>query len=109
MNMLRIFCITWVLFFLVGCATNKNTVCHIGIDGKCAMTNYVSDFPDNKKFYTYSLAALNGKPIRSGETIQQIWLGPYEDQDGNYHAPAYIYNIVKKSAWIGDPVKNVEG
>jgi len=43
-----------------------------------------------------------GKPIRSAETVQQIWIGPYEDTNGNYHESAYLYAVVKKSRWISE-------
>jgi len=39
-------------------------------------------------------------PIRSNEKIQQIWIGPHEDTNGNYHEGNYVYVVVKKSKWV---------
>jgi type IV conjugative transfer system lipoprotein TraV len=60
------------------------------------------------KFYGYPMNTFEGKPIRSGENVQQIWIGPYEDNDGNYHEPSYIYSVTKKGQWIGEPVKEIQ-
>ena len=48
-----------------------------------------------------------GEPIRFGESIQRIWVAPYEDTAGNYHEPSFIYTVLKKSHWIGLPAKEV--
>jgi len=49
----------------------------------------------------------NETPIRSNEKIQQIWIGPYEDTNGNYHEAAYVYAVVKKGRWIGNPISAI--
>ncbi len=46
-----------------------------------------------------------GEPIRYGETIQRIWVAPYEDSEGNYHQDSYTYSVMKNGHWIGHPVK----
>jgi conjugal transfer pilus assembly protein TraV len=56
----------------------------------------------------YPLNAFDGTPIRSNESVQQIWIGPYEDTSGTYHEPSYIYTVVKKGQWIGKPVKAIQ-
>jgi conjugal transfer pilus assembly protein TraV len=42
-----------------------------------------------------------GKPLRYGETIQRIWVAPFEDQAGNYHEPSVVYAVIQGSHWIG--------
>lgn len=48
-----------------------------------------------------------GQPIRYGETVQRIWIAPYEDSEGNYHQDSLMYAIMKGGHWIGRPVKTV--
>ena len=48
-----------------------------------------------------------GKPIRYGEGVQRIWIAPYEDVDGNYHEPSFVYTVVRTSHWIGIPQKAI--
>lgn len=48
-----------------------------------------------------------GQPIRYGETVQRIWIAPYEDTEGNYHQDSLMYAIMKEGHWIGRPVKTV--
>lgn len=47
------------------------------------------------------------KPLRYGESVQHIWVAPYEDTAGNYHQESDIYTIVKPGHWIGYPVKAI--
>ena len=39
---------------------------------------------------------------------KQIWIGPYEDVNGNYHEPSYVYVVVKNGSWIGEPVSTIQ-
>ena len=47
------------------------------------------------------------KPLRYGESVQRIWIAPFEDTAGNYHQESDIYTIVKPGHWIGYPVKAI--
>lgn len=47
-----------------------------------------------------------GTPLRYGETVQRIWVSPFEDTEGNYHQDSMVYAIVKEGHWIGSPVKS---
>lgn len=49
-----------------------------------------------------------GQPLRYGETVQRIWVAPYEDSEGNYHQDNLVYAIVKGGHWIGKPVKSIK-
>jgi conjugal transfer pilus assembly protein TraV len=64
------------------------------------MTNEFQSFPVASTF-------VPGQPIRYGETVQRIWIAPYEDTEGNYHQDNLIYSVIKPGAWIGKPVKTV--
>jgi conjugal transfer pilus assembly protein TraV len=46
-----------------------------------------------------------GQPLRYGETVQRIWIAPYEDKDSNYHQANIVYSIMKGGHWIGQPLK----
>lgn len=48
-----------------------------------------------------------GEPVRYGETVQRIWIAPYQDNSGNYHEPSYVYTVLKGSHWLGVPAKEV--
>jgi conjugal transfer pilus assembly protein TraV len=52
-------------------------------------------------------APMVGEPIRYGETVQQIWLAPFEDTAGNYHEPSIVYIILQPPHWIGVPTKAI--
>ena len=43
---------------------------------------------------------LRSNLLRSDEKTQQIWIGPYEDANGNYHEGSNVYTVVKKSEWL---------
>ena len=56
----------------------------------------------------YNVATpMPGQPVRFGETVQRIWLAPYQDNAGNYHEPSYVYTVLEKPHWIGLPAKEV--
>jgi len=45
-----------------------------------------------------------GEPLRYGETVQRVWVAPFEDTEGNYHQDNFIYTVSKGGHWIGSPV-----
>ena len=47
--------------------------------------------------------ALNGQPLRHKESVQHIWIAPFEDKDGVYHQASSIFVVLKKSHWDGLP------
>ena len=64
---------------------------------------------DSAEFRSFpeSASFIPGQPIRYGETVQRIWIAPYEDTEGVYHQDSLIYAIMKEGHWIGRPVKTV--
>lgn len=52
-----------------------------------------------------STTSFTDQPIRHGETVQRIWIAPYEDTEGNYHQESVIHAVMKNSHWAGRPVK----
>jgi type IV conjugative transfer system lipoprotein TraV len=48
-----------------------------------------------------------GQPIRHSESIQKIYIFPYQDHAGNYYDTAIMYSVLEKSHWIGYPTKQV--
>ena len=86
--------------FLTGCATTSST-CNLTSDGKCG------EVPERETVYGYPLHGYEGSPIRSSEHVQQIWIGPFEDTDGNFHEPSYVYKVIKQGDWVGEPVKAI--
>ena len=49
----------------------------------------------------------NSKPHRYGETVQRVWVAPFEDKEGNYHQESEIYTVVKQARWMGAPLKEI--
>ena len=115
--------------FLSGCVgMGNNFDCNVDSGGRCApmhqinhMANYGS-FSSTGTFANQSYALDKSKTVkrkdsntqpnidgampprsnllRSNEKVQQIWIGPYEDTNGNYHEGSNVYTVVKKSEWI---------
>ena len=46
-------------------------------------------------------AALPGEPVRQSETVQRIWIAPYQDTARNYHEPSEVFTVLRHSHWIG--------
>lgn len=69
------------------------------LDGLGNQTEF-SPYPESAGYYP-------GQPLRYGETVQRIWVTPYEDSEGNYHEDSTLYTIVRKGHWIGNPLKAV--
>lgn len=49
-----------------------------------------------------------GEPVRGQEVIQRIWIAPYQDSSNTYHEPSYVYTVLKKPTWVGNPVKAIQ-
>lgn len=118
-----------LIICLSGCAGMNSTFdCNVSSGGKCLPMDRINQMADQSAFngssvgagvvkgevaasnaaYGYPLKAYKGQPIRYGETVQQVWVAPYIDSTGNYHEPSYVYSVVKKGHWIGEPVKAVQ-
>ena len=90
--------------------------CNATSDGKCAPMGSINKMADYGAFQDTSAGISStssryksiqvhqncNNPIRSNDSIQQIWIGPYEDTNGNYHEPSYIYTVIKKGRWFGE-------
>ncbi len=48
-------------------------------------------------------AANNHLPLRINESVQQIWIAPYEDASGIYHDTSLVYVVAQKGHWMGRP------
>jgi hypothetical protein len=95
------------LGLLTGCVSNQ-PYCRIDSSGTCAVPEFPEPTLSRGGSYGYPLNGFAGNLIRRGEDVQQIWIGPYEDRDGNFHEPSYVYAVVKNGAWIGDPEKAIQ-
>ncbi len=45
-----------------------------------------------------------GKPLRTNESIQRVWVAPFVDSHDNYHAASTVYTVMTPSHWLGHPV-----
>jgi len=126
LTLLRISFFSLSLVSLTGCiGMGSRFDCNVDSGGKCAPMNHINKLAnygvfaershkDNKaeiykidKMMSTERKGNKSKqriygttPIRSNEKIQQIWIGPYEDTNGNYHEGNYVYVVVKKSKWL---------
>lgn len=66
-----------------------------------------NNVPNLQRGYSVS-APTAGAPIRYSESIQQVWIAPYEDLSGNYHEPSLVYGVIKPSHWIGLPEQAIQ-
>ena len=66
--------------------------------GSSAKQNILGETPSSSNSLRSN--PLRSNLLRSNEKTQQIWIGPYEDANGNYHEGSNIYTVVKKSEWI---------
>ena len=74
-----------------------------GFTSKDDLTTASAEFEAFPSIATYHA----GAPLRYGETVQRIWVAPYEDTEGNYHQDSLMYSIVKRGHWIGAPLKSI--
>ena len=76
------------------------------IRGRTRVSSSISSSP-NSEFQPYSVSSgfYPGAPLRYGETVQRIWIAPFEDTQRNYHQDSYMYSIIKDGHWIGEPIK----
>lgn len=62
---------------------------------------------DQPEFQPFNGSMTGYSPMRYRETVQRIWIAPYEDTEGNYHAESFVYAVMKGGQWQGNPVKTV--
>ena len=111
--------------FLTACSMNSSFDCPNKAGVMCKSVDQINGMVDtgqiqgrtqqvsqsstqsNGEFQPYAISTgyYPGAPLRYGETVQRIWVAPYEDTESNYHQDNVIYTIVKDGHWIGSPVK----
>jgi hypothetical protein len=106
---------------LTGCAGMKSSFdCNVASGGKCAPMTSINEMANRGMFQRTSLkseraidynkyssganyANSDNLPLRINESVQQIWIAPYEDASGIYHDAASIYVVAQKGRWTGKP------
>jgi hypothetical protein len=43
--------------------------------------------------------------MRSKDTVLHVWIAPFEDASGNYHAESSVYTVSDTGHWINHPAK----
>lgn len=120
--------------FITACATmNDHFDCPNKAGVSCKSLDQINDMVDNgrirgraqqadgdvKNSKTYSSHAefstfpalhslQESKPIRHGETIQRIWIAPFEDEEGNYHSDSLMYTVMRSGYWSHNLTKSVD-
>ena len=89
---------------------NVNKVAEEGVFTNNSNNNVVIN---NTQYENVSLSGYTlptpqpGEPIRYGESVQKIWIAPFEDSHDNYHESSYLYTVINKSHWVGTPAKEI--
>ena len=115
--------------FLSGCVgMGNNFDCNVDSGGRCAPMHQINHMANHGSFSATGIFAnrpyapdksksaerkdsntqanIDGAMpprsnlLRSNEKVQQIWIGPYEDVNGNYHEGSNVYTVMKKSEWL---------
>ena len=125
--MIKTISVLFILFcgILTGCTTmNSSFDCPNKAGVQCKSLDQINGMVDNgqiqgrtqsaphlsgmseAEFQPYPMTAsyYPGKPLRYGESVQRIWVAPFEDTEGNYHQDNFIYTIAKGGHWIGSAV-----
>jgi len=105
---------------LTGCAAMDSSFdCNVGSGGKCASMPTINKMANRGMFHSsrsrasraidYKLPDVNydarekDSLLRLNESVQQVWIAPYEDTSGIYHDASSIYMVAKKGRWTGKP------
>ncbi len=102
---------------LTGCVgMNSSFDCNVTSGGKCAPMTTINEMVDRGGFrkikgktigynqYFNNTNMINSDQLlRSNESVQQIWIAPYEDTNGIYHDASSVYFVAKKGSWNGKP------
>ena len=51
---------------------------------------------------------LLGKPLRVSESVQNVWIAPYETKDGSYSWPSMVSIVLRPGHWVGAPTKEIQ-
>ena len=49
-----------------------------------------------------------GQPVRYQDSIQKVWIFPYEDSAGNYHESSIVYTVIDSAHWVGHPTRAIK-
>lgn len=50
-----------------------------------------------------------GKPTRTVDEVDRIWIAPWKDKGDNYHDSNFIYTVITYSHWNDYPVAAIKG
>lgn len=114
----RLFILTMVNFLLCSCAQlNDSFDCPMKPGIQCKSLDEVNTLVDRGAFKERKACADEissidftvdeVQPLRYGETVQRLWIAPYEDQTGNYHKVSEIFVITKPGHWLNQPLKEI--
>lgn len=119
----KISCLVVFIFMLSACITGLNSQfsCQSAKNyGRCLSLSEIDQkfdqgqliaesdenlmYPQPQVTLPYTFESFNTDntthPLRRSETVKRIWIGPYEDTEGNYHQPSLIYTITQPGYWI---------
>lgn len=80
----------------------------VGSDGTKHHNTVVESATATKPIGYHVTTPQAGAPIRYGESVARIWIAPFEDKEGNYHEPSFVYTVIKPSHWVGLPAKSIQ-
>ena len=58
------------------------------------------DAPDARPRQALPPRLPSGAPILSEPEILRVWIGPWEDEMGQFHDQSYVYTVVREGDWL---------
>lgn len=121
--------LTSLILLLAGCAqTNTHFNCDkVGGEGiGCTSLGTANKMADKGAFNTTQAPASEtktsaltfhqadvdwrpqvGLPLRFNETVQNMWIAPFVDTEGNYHWSQMISLVIQPGHWVGAPASEL--
>ena len=66
------------------------------------MFTYKDTLPFSKFYF-------KDQPLRSNETVQHVWISPFEDKEGNFHQDSDIYTVTQDGHWVNTSLREIPG
>ena len=83
-------------------------VCEEDIDGEVCREIYIKPVPvvkeslyeKERKETVLKLLRTPPSPVRTPDTVLKVYVLPYTDSEGNFHAGGYMFVVVEDGEWI---------
>lgn len=104
----------FMLLNLGACATyNTEFECRVGQGVACQSVSQINEIQE-KGYFDPKISGsktfvgrctptyYSGLVKKSKEKVQRLWVAGFEDEQGFYHGPKFVYAVMEPSQWIGE-------